>query len=339
MSRGDFMTDEIESFHEDAPRMSVGLDDEGYPMDVTGIEDTRRDATQRRMRSSPSGPGVSFTEFGSAFVDDEADEDDGADVYGEMDQLIGQVFGSDIGDNNTTRNLRLLQDQGEDGGRQSLVTDEDGNTTFQFVFPDATKSRLSIYDQKTPTLAKIREPTLKINTPEEELPLAEDYDLPDQSFGGDFGADSDVNDDFQGFADQGDSDVDEIDMPLPIIHEEDTINEPSRLSSSRLSTSTFLRPAAQVSLKKTHVSKHGISYPSLPTSLVKKMAIGFAKSAGTNGQIGRDAIVALSEASNWFFEQVSDDLAAFATHARRKGIEESDVITLMKRYVSASLDH
>jgi len=42
-------------------------------------------------------------------------------------------------------------------------------------------------------------------------------------------------------------------------------------------------------------------------------------------------------ASDWFFEQVSDDLGAYSKHAGRKTIDESDVVTLMARYVLISI--
>jgi hypothetical protein len=40
------------------------------------------------------------------------------------------------------------------------------------------------------------------------------------------------------------------------------------------------------------------------------------------------------QASDWFFEQLGEDLQAYAKHAGRKTIDESDVLTLMKRQVT-----
>ncbi|KAH8162061.1 hypothetical protein CIB48_g6165 [Xylaria polymorpha] len=37
------------------------------------------------------------------------------------------------------------------------------------------------------------------------------------------------------------------------------------------------------------------------------------------------------QATDWFFEQLGDDLSAYAKHAGRKTIDESDMITLMRR--------
>jgi histone H3/H4 len=88
--------------------------------------------------------------------------------------------------------------------------------------------------------------------------------------------------------------------------------------------------------KKLKVSKHGIQYPSLPAGVVKKLATTFARTAGNSkAKINKEALEAIMQASDWFFEQVSDDLGAYAKHAGRKTIDDSDIITLMARYVEA----
>ena len=84
-------------------------------------------------------------------------------------------------------------------------------------------------------------------------------------------------------------------------------------------------------------SRHGIPYPSLPVGVVKKLATRFARSSGGGkSQLSRETLEAVMEASDWFFEQVSEDLGAYARHAGRKTIDESDMITLMKRFVFPS---
>ncbi|KAF2877102.1 centromere kinetochore component CENP-T-domain-containing protein [Massariosphaeria phaeospora] len=79
------------------------------------------------------------------------------------------------------------------------------------------------------------------------------------------------------------------------------------------------------------VSAHGLEYPSFPAAVVKRLATGFAKSQGSNGKLSKDTVAVLAQTSDWFFEQVSEDLAAYARHGGRKMIEESDVIAIMKR--------
>jgi histone H3/H4 len=84
--------------------------------------------------------------------------------------------------------------------------------------------------------------------------------------------------------------------------------------------------------KRVKVSKYGIQYPSLPAGVVKKLATTFARTAGNSkAKVNKDSLEAIMQASDWFFEQVSDDLGAYARHAGRKTIDESDIVTLMAR--------
>ncbi|KAF2643132.1 hypothetical protein P280DRAFT_244781 [Massarina eburnea CBS 473.64] len=83
--------------------------------------------------------------------------------------------------------------------------------------------------------------------------------------------------------------------------------------------------------KALNVSRFGHEYPSIPAATVKKLATGFMKSQGSKAKISKDTLAALVQASDFFFEQVGEDLAAYAQHGGRKVIEESDVIALMKR--------
>ncbi|KAI5293231.1 hypothetical protein KEM52_005729 [Ascosphaera acerosa] len=67
--------------------------------------------------------------------------------------------------------------------------------------------------------------------------------------------------------------------------------------------------------------------PKLPSSTVKKIAMRSTR----GGKLNKGTVDVLSQATAWFFEQMSADLAAFADHAGRKVIDESDVVTLMRR--------
>ena len=79
-------------------------------------------------------------------------------------------------------------------------------------------------------------------------------------------------------------------------------------------------------------SRHGIPYSLLPGGLIKSLAVSLAQSTGDGkAKVDREALSAIVQASDWFFEQVSHDLDAYAQHAERKVINETDVITLMKR--------
>jgi histone H3/H4 len=117
--------------------------------------------------------------------------------------------------------------------------------------------------------------------------------------------------------------------------------EPSAMDRS-LQIDSPERPAAapQRGVRKPKeymVSEHGIGYPSFPNAPVKRLALSFMKSQGSKAQLNKEALAALVHATNDFFEQISIDLAAYAQHGGRRMIEESDVIALMKRYVTSSL--
>ncbi|KAJ4997494.1 hypothetical protein K4K48_006832 [Colletotrichum sp. SAR 10_66] len=88
----------------------------------------------------------------------------------------------------------------------------------------------------------------------------------------------------------------------------------------------------QLSKKGLKLSRYGVEYPSLPPAVVKRLAGTFAKSSGiTKTKISPEALAEIQRASDWFFEQLGDDLSAYAKHAKRKTIDESDMLTLMRR--------
>ena len=90
--------------------------------------------------------------------------------------------------------------------------------------------------------------------------------------------------------------------------------------------------AKVVKKKKVKLSKHGLPYPSLPAGVVKKLATTFARTSGNSkAKINKETLDAIMQASDWFFEQVSDDLGAYAKHAGRKTIDESDILAIMAR--------
>jgi len=90
--------------------------------------------------------------------------------------------------------------------------------------------------------------------------------------------------------------------------------------------------------KELRVSKYGHEYPSFPPAIVKRLATGFARSHGNSHvKISKETLETIMRATDWFFEQVAEDLARYADHAGRKAIDDSDAITLMKRYVKSSI--
>lgn len=146
--------------------------------------------------------------------------------------------------------------------------------------------------------------------------------------------DSDSDNGGPGFDAEGfDFDAGGIDDHSSIIEDEPTRVEPEPY---RVEPDTARAKAARKARRnKKRISKHGIEYPALPTSFVKRVAQTALQSSGlSNQRVSADTLDALAQASEWFFEQLGDDLGAYADHAKRKTIEESDVVTLMKRYVT-----
>jgi histone H3/H4 len=96
---------------------------------------------------------------------------------------------------------------------------------------------------------------------------------------------------------------------------------------------TPLEAIASRPRKKLKLTRHGTTVPPLPTSLIKRIAIDARTRVGKKKPVlGKDHVNALEQATEWFFEQVGEDLEAYANHARRKKrVTGDDVLTLMRR--------
>ncbi|KAI4870303.1 hypothetical protein F4820DRAFT_469665 [Hypoxylon rubiginosum] len=105
--------------------------------------------------------------------------------------------------------------------------------------------------------------------------------------------------------------------------------------NQELLETTIVSQAADLPAQRTRrrkagkkISRHGIEYPSLPQGVVKRLATTLAKTAGVGkSKISSDTLEAIMQATDWFFEQLGDDLSAYAQHAGRKTIDESDMTT------------
>jgi histone H3/H4 len=147
--------------------------------------------------------------------------------------------------------------------------------------------------------------------------------------------DEPIYDDFAPLIDQRSDDFDEDLLgEVPELEDEPVeARSEARHDQTEFESVTTKRAEIRGSTKKTiKVSKYGIEYPSLPPAVVKRLAQNFAKASGAKGKITPDAMKSIMQASDWFFEQLGEDLQAYSKHAGRKTIDESDVLTLMKRY-------
>lgn len=84
--------------------------------------------------------------------------------------------------------------------------------------------------------------------------------------------------------------------------------------------------------KPLKMSRRGIAYPSLPIGVIKSLSSTFAMSVGLKKtHMSKESLEAIVDASDWFFEQLGQDLGIYAEHAGRRKIDDRDVSTLMKR--------
>ncbi|TGJ80155.1 hypothetical protein E0Z10_g8593 [Xylaria hypoxylon] len=281
------------------PRLS-GFEEDNYTMQ--SIELPRRAVTDNMTRSSLGsirysdymGPDIQSDDVGidSGFFPPPA-LDDSAEVMMEEPAVIERL------DADETR-------------RQTIG----GDSVFGAIeIPD-------VGNETTFIMAPIQSPVrnLTVNEGSEDL-------------GGDNGLLYDMDDD-------DDDHVNEpMDMPDFDIEDEadEAADEAAENNISTIEETTLLRTATQTRNRGTmrkkgkKISRYGIEYPSLPPNVVKRLATTLAKTAGSKGRIGPDTLNAIMQATDWFFEQLGDDLSAYAKHAGRKTIDESDMITLMRR--------
>jgi histone H3/H4 len=97
------------------------------------------------------------------------------------------------------------------------------------------------------------------------------------------------------------------------------------------SPATTSKPSRKAPTKELKISKHGLPYTSLPSSVVKRIATTFSRSYTGSSKLSKETLLAIEQASDWFFEQVSEDVAMYSDHAGRRTIEESDAVMLMGR--------
>ena len=102
---------------------------------------------------------------------------------------------------------------------------------------------------------------------------------------------------------------------------------PSKISKAN----TTIKPRRRIP-KTLNRSRHGIPYPSLLPGVTRKIATAFFRElGGKQTRMSKETLGAIIEAGDLYFRQLGGDLSAFANHAGRKKINESDVVAVMKR--------
>ncbi|KAF3930218.1 hypothetical protein ABW20_dc0103526 [Dactylellina cionopaga] len=88
------------------------------------------------------------------------------------------------------------------------------------------------------------------------------------------------------------------------------------------------RPAKKPRTKKElPLSAHGIPYPSLPPRVIKSIIARTSKQ-----KLSKEALALIVQASEQYFENLGEDLGSFARHAKRKTVEEGDVLQVLRRH-------
>lgn len=293
MALGDLDDD---SFHENPPRLSHGWD-----QDEDTFENPRRAMLSARDRRSLGGFGeLSFQDLNELGMDD---HDRRVAMEGEQlmyEEDVDDEIDDEIDMDGETGELQELMDRRQSGRSEDIGPSSSpgttGEPTFLFRIPERTRNSL-------------------LHPAVEDEEQVEDQLAPVQHA-----------DDTQ-FEDDGYEDVyDEEEVAVAPLRSDSPAPEVSRPQTKANRSATRAR-------KELKVSRYGIEYPSLPPTVIKRLASTFARSYGGTGKLNKETLTAISQTSDWFFEQISEDLSSYADHAGRKTIEESDVITLMKRYV------
>ncbi|KIW63613.1 hypothetical protein PV04_08599 [Phialophora macrospora] len=132
-----------------------------------------------------------------------------------------------------------------------------------------------------------------------------------------------------GKSDDGHDEEHEVDQ------EADRDEEPDSVASAEAQhlQAQVDKPASTTRRSKMKLTRHGEMVPSLPSNLIKRVAVEAQERLGNRRpKLGKDHMKALEQATEWFFEQIGEDLEAYSNHARRKKrIDQSDVLLLMRR--------
>jgi histone H3/H4 len=339
MPLGDMYDDDDDSFHDAPPRQSLlpGLPDDVDNATIQSLEFGRRAFSEDPRMMFPARVSERFGELSELVMDGEEYEIDGTFINRRrtmnLDDLMEQDEGEDL--DNTTTEMRALT--GRRDGRPSDIDlgvfgeedDETEEPTFRFTIPPRMQAQAREEEQEEEeTLDRVVEHTME-NIDQDESDVGSQTNS--------LAIDGEMNEDspppFEPTGWESEPEI-ENDADLQAYREEASAMD----RSLQTDTGTPARPASQKrpgrQRKTMNISRFGHEYPSIPAATVKTLANGFAKSHGSKAKISKDTLEVLVQASDWFFEQVGEDLAAYAQHGGRKTIEESDVIALMKRYVT-----
>jgi histone H3/H4 len=319
------MYDDDDSFHSAPPRQSSLPD---LPDDVDGgtvqsLEFGRRAISEDPRFMLGGRQSERFGDLSELGAVEEEYEVDGTFINRRVDGLFDPVIDEVLdGDETTIQELIRRRDGQPSDVNLGAFEDADEDTeepTFRFMIPD--RMRVPIQEDAQGYQDEQEEDEQALHDEHLDLPSA--YDLPNGE---------DLTETGGPLAWESDPPADD-DVELAAYREEESAIDRSLQVGSPEPTSVASVKGVRKP-KEYMVSEHGVGFPSFPAAPVKKLALSFIKSQGGKAQLNKETLDALVRTSNDFFEQISIDLAAYAQHGGRKMIEESDVIALMKRYVT-----
>jgi histone H3/H4 len=325
-----------DSYHEHPPRQSLlpELPDDVDGGTVQSLEFGRRAFSEDPRFMFPGRVSERFGDLSELGAVEEEYEIDGTFIN-RQDGLLDQTINEALDEDDTTTQIRALT--GRRDGRPSDVDlgvfgDADDDTeepTFRFMIPERIRAPQREERQEEQEEDDVEDAPPIFADDDEELDRPEDdnQDEVTAALGGDVTSELP---DMQGW--ESDHGLDD-DADLAQYREEESAIDRS-LQTQSPERPTAAKQANVRKAKELRISQRGLEYPSFPAAPVKKLALGFMKSQGSKAQLNKEALNALVKVTDDFFEQIGIDLAAYAQHGGRKIIEESDVIALMKRYVT-----
>ncbi|KAF2703897.1 hypothetical protein K504DRAFT_462973 [Pleomassaria siparia CBS 279.74] len=353
MPLGDMYDDD--SFHDAPPRRSLlpYLPNDVDNGTVQSLEFGRRALSEDPRMMYGTRLSERFADLNELGIEGEEYEIDGTFINRRPGLDGEELLQEDIeGMDDTTTEMRALT--GRRDGRMSDVNlgvfgevdDEDDEPTFRFTIPQRIQAPMQ--DERLEDLQEEpeEEPQEEVEEeleeePQEELEEEPPEEQSEEEGGADAGLDGNVDSDEElpapvedptggieitGWESDQEADGD---ADLQAYREEVSAMDRSlQTQSPERSTDHDQRPRKL--RKEIKTSRIGLDYSSFNAATVKRLANGFAKSHSKT-KISKDTLAALVQSTDWFFEQMGEDLKAFADHGGRKMIEESDVIAIMKR--------
>ncbi|ORX91996.1 centromere kinetochore component CENP-T-domain-containing protein [Clohesyomyces aquaticus] len=329
MPLGD-MYDDDDSFHEAPPRQSLlpDIPDDADTGTMHSLEFGRRALSEDPRRMFTSRVSERFADLNELGVDGDEFEIDGTFINRRATVDVEQLFDDAVDDalDDTTTEIRALT--GRRDGHASDInlgvfgeSDEPDEPTFRFVIPPRIQPQPQ--EQAPPDEEESAEEQHEDETMNRDVEMDDQPELEasDEDAPGGLELEGWESDHEEG----GDADLQAYRGEVSAVDRSllQQIPEPQ----------TGPKKRAGRRRKEIQENKFGHLYPSFPEATVKRLATSFAKSQGTKAKISKDTLAALMQATDWYFQQVGEDLAAYSQHGGRRIIEERDVVTLMKRYV------